>query len=323
MVYRSRNQVGSCVLPAQRHGIIPEATLKHSIPVLMYHHISPVPGPFTVHPDNFQEQLKWLKGENYQFLTPNLFGKYYRSSQYTGQRAVMITFDDGWVDNWFYAFSILEKLQVPATLFLVTGWPCEGQTRKLDTKGGFDISHYEAMKMIPETSTRDRVIMRWSEIKESIESGIVYIECHSHSHGDWWSGDSAMDYKNNVKSDLVKSIATMDSRTGITPTQLSWPRGEFTLSLAKMAEDLGFTLQYSTLRGGNICEENNKRMVRRINIDNMPLTEFKMKVICHTNPGISLLTSYAHQFLYRRRMMKKYSRIVPGSELEIPITRLV
>src|SRR3990172_5272136 len=150
-----------------------EVSLKYSLPVLMYHHISPVPGPYTVHPDNFREQLEWLKRKNYQFLTPDLFVKYYRSCHDAGHRAVMITFDDGWADNWFYALPILEKMQVTATLFLVTAWPGEEPTRKLDSKRELYFTHYDAMKMIDEESTRDKVIMRWSEIKESIESGII------------------------------------------------------------------------------------------------------------------------------------------------------
>jgi hypothetical protein len=63
--------------------------------------------------------------------------------------------------------------------------------------------------------------------------------------------------------------------------------------------------------------------VRRINVDNMPLTRFIMKIKCYSDPVISLLTGYAHQYLYRSRVTKKYAGVVPGEDLQIPITRLI
>ncbi len=98
-----------------------------SLTVLMYHRVLPdghtetateQPGMW-VSPDNLRAQLMALKD---QFRVLHLDEWLSRSAkgQALPDRALAITFDDGWRDNFDYGFPVLQSLGLPATMFLVT-----------------------------------------------------------------------------------------------------------------------------------------------------------------------------------------------------------
>jgi peptidoglycan/xylan/chitin deacetylase (PgdA/CDA1 family) len=56
------------------------------------------------------------------------------------QKAVAITFDDGYLDNYLYAYPFLKEHHIPATIFLTTG-PIESNTLYWWDKIGYIIAH--------------------------------------------------------------------------------------------------------------------------------------------------------------------------------------
>lgn len=89
---------------------------------LLYHRINPIEDDIyhlTVSPENFEEQIRFLKN-NFPILR---FEEDWTKGSGIG---VVITFDDGYADNYEYALPILEKYQVPATIFVSTGYVNSG-----------------------------------------------------------------------------------------------------------------------------------------------------------------------------------------------------
>ena len=89
--------------------------------VLAYHKVSPDPHPFfePVHPALFEQQMQFLSRcyrvmPLLEIVKRNVCGD-------VPDRAVAITFDDGYRDNYEYAFPILKKFGLPATIFVATG----------------------------------------------------------------------------------------------------------------------------------------------------------------------------------------------------------
>lgn len=90
-----------------------------AVPVLMYHSVreNPVGEPqLSVHPDSFREQMEYLKKEGYTPLTLDQLSHF---SDYS--KPVVITFDDGYEDNYTQAYPVLKKLKMPATIFMISG----------------------------------------------------------------------------------------------------------------------------------------------------------------------------------------------------------
>jgi peptidoglycan/xylan/chitin deacetylase (PgdA/CDA1 family) len=89
--------------------------------ILGYHKVSPDSHPFfaPLHPEIFEQQMQFLKSCYRVLSLQELVERTMRGE--VPQRAVAITFDDGYRDNYDYAFPILKKYQFPATIFVATG----------------------------------------------------------------------------------------------------------------------------------------------------------------------------------------------------------
>ena len=98
-----------------------------TVPVLMHHHVSPSPGMITVSPENFESQIAWLAGNGWTSLTLDQYAGFLAGKP-VPRKSIVITFDDGYLDNWVYAHPILQKYGMHAVVFVVTGWMGEGRS---------------------------------------------------------------------------------------------------------------------------------------------------------------------------------------------------
>lgn len=91
--------------------------------VLLYHRVYDYqsdPQLLAVRPENFEEQINYLK-ENYSLLSVEQFSWCLKNKLRFPNKSVLITFDDGYADNYLYALPILEKLKVQALFYISTG----------------------------------------------------------------------------------------------------------------------------------------------------------------------------------------------------------
>lgn len=96
------------------------------IPVLTYHHIAPLPSStglardYYVSPAVFEQQLEYLTMKNYKVLTLKEFYDQVNSGKNPTQKSVLLTFDDGNLDNYLNAFPLLQKYHFVGVFFIPT-----------------------------------------------------------------------------------------------------------------------------------------------------------------------------------------------------------
>lgn len=179
-----------------------------SIPVLMYHHVNELSDSFTISPDDFQTQMEYLARKNYQTLFLNEL----ISSLKKGEgKKIAITFDDGYLDNWVYAYPILKKYNLKATIFVITSrvkkksnsyrpnledtWSGKVNKKELPRIS----SHYQSnLRCVGNLAGSDDHIS-WEEAKEMSQSGLIDIQSHSHLHSYCYVNDKIVNYYRGKK----------------------------------------------------------------------------------------------------------------------------
>lgn len=101
--------------------------LNPKVAVLCYHNIAtleeiekfPEENDWLIDINNFEEQLKYLAEHDYKTLTTKEFLEWKKGEISIPYKSVLITFDDGFLSNYQYAFPLLKKYNMNATVFLI------------------------------------------------------------------------------------------------------------------------------------------------------------------------------------------------------------
>ena len=130
----------------------------YEVPILMYHRVDisdREPGVY-VRPENFERQMEFLKVHRYHVLPLQDLIRDLKSGRKPRSKSVVITFDDGNLDNFRNAFPVLKKMGFPATIFMITdnigrpGWLSAEDLKILDESGITIGSHTVTHAFLPE-----------------------------------------------------------------------------------------------------------------------------------------------------------------------------
>ena len=102
--------------------------------ILMYHHVCPlheIPPvnqqarlegwQYNITPAAFEWQLRKIASRGFRYVTFEEYLAEFSHDRRNSGHLATVTFDDGWLDNFDYAFPILQANAIPATFFIVSG----------------------------------------------------------------------------------------------------------------------------------------------------------------------------------------------------------
>ena len=219
----------------------------YSVPVLMYHHVTPSGGAINSTPQNFENQLAWLARHGYRSLTTDEFAAHLAGEPVL-DKSILITFDDGYLDNWVYAYPLLKKYGYKAVVFLVTSWVNDGPVRpRLSQSEPLPDTpeHLECERRI-EQDDSDSVILRWSEIHAMREGGLIEFHSHTHTHTRWDQSERAHEKNTLMAQELEQSRQALLTNLGSVSEHLCWPQGYFDDDYVRVAQQAGFKYLYTT-----------------------------------------------------------------------------
>jgi Na+/H+ antiporter NhaD len=209
-----------------------------SVSVLMYHHVLRRSGFITSSVDEFRDQMKFLSQNGYKTLSSAEFIAYKNGELEVPKKSVFITFDDGWKDNFIYAYPIIKEFGLKATVFLVSSW-IEAASRK---HGRFiELSHGEYKKVAPQRP--EDIFLNFSEIEKMSEC--FDFHSHTHTHFDDYFGVC------DIGENFTKCKEFMQKNFGFDDKLLCWPRGKFDERLLDIAKNIGYEVFFTTRRGVN------------------------------------------------------------------------
>ena len=162
-----------------------------SLPVLMYHSISPWPNPITVAPEVFEEHLAAMNEAGWKGIGLEEAVDYLAKGWDLPDKTCLVTFDDGYLDNHVFAAPLLRQHGHKGVVFAVTGKLVDEALPRPtleDVWNGFvdmrDLPQMDAQYARSGQGLRVRrdLFMSWKEARAMDQGGVMAVEAHSHRH---------------------------------------------------------------------------------------------------------------------------------------------
>jgi peptidoglycan/xylan/chitin deacetylase (PgdA/CDA1 family) len=212
-----------------------------ALPILLYHRVAIPEGTFrhngyTVTPKNFSKQMKYLYDHGYHPITLGDWLDYCDHVRILPPKPVIITFDDGYKDNYTYAYPILREYQFTATIFLV-----------VERIGDFN-QWDKDFTQVP--------LLTWNEINEMSCQGIIF-GTHTLSHQRLTKINPIM-----AQKEICASREILEDRL-IKPVEfIAYPNGDYNLEIKNLVRKSGYRGAVTTQRGMNRATEDHYAMKR-------------------------------------------------------------
>lgn len=184
------------------------------IPVLLYHRIGYTNGYLTVTPEKFAADMQVLADYGYRTINLPLFERFLIDGNVElPERPLLITFDDGYGDNYEYAFPILQKYHMSAVFYIIAGLLGQQDRMSADNiramaGGGMQFgSHtmtHRALGELPESEIRDEL---------------------------------------QTSKNILENVLNSDVRT------IAYPRGSYNEETLRIAKELGYVGGLTTRNG--------------------------------------------------------------------------
>ena len=213
------------------------------IPIITYHHIAEEgDSSVAVSPSRFEEQMRTLYEEGYSAVSLTEIRDYVVKGADLPEKPIIITFDDGYMSNYDYAYPILKQYNFKATIFAI-GISFGKDTYK--ETGEPIIPHFGEM-----------------EAREMVQSGLISIQSHTydmHQTEDYdfpfregvlrMNGESEGDYIAALYEDYARFEELLKTTTGEQLFAISYPRG-LSDELSSIAlHDRGISISFSIENG--------------------------------------------------------------------------
>lgn len=137
--------------------------------ILMYHQIVHPPIDPEININKFKQHLIYLQ-QNFNIISPG-------QTILKNKPSVCLTFDDAYIDFYYYIFPILKTMNIPAILAIPAGLIKD--TTTIDIKKRLTVPYPEGLNS---NQSSNSPLCTWSEIREMIGSGLVYPASHSLTH---------------------------------------------------------------------------------------------------------------------------------------------
>jgi peptidoglycan/xylan/chitin deacetylase (PgdA/CDA1 family) len=211
---RRDDQTGQFVPPRTRPAMtapaLPAATAR--VPILMYHHIADAPPSadavrrdLSVGPAAFAQQMSYLQANGYQTIDLAMLVDHLLAGRPLPAKAIVLTFDDGYEDNYSNAYPILRRFGFGGAFFVLTD---------LVGQAGY---------------------ASWDNLIEMSRNGMD-IEAHGRTHN-----DLAISSAEDTTWQVAGSRAILEEKLGQRVRFYCYPSGRYTAQTIAILRDNGYT----------------------------------------------------------------------------------
>jgi peptidoglycan/xylan/chitin deacetylase (PgdA/CDA1 family) len=190
---------------------------KLKVPVFMYHSISNKPGNnLCVPPELFEKQLQEILDLGFTPITASEYYQAMANHAPLPKNPILLTFDDGYADNYTQLFPILKKYNVKGIVFPITGLVNENPN-----------------------------FLSTTQMKEMEQSGLVEFGSHTKNH----TYLATVDLK-KVNYELVESKRFLEESLGKPIRIFCYPYGDYSPAVIEEVKKIGYLIAFTIEEGG-------------------------------------------------------------------------
>ena len=207
--------------------------------VLTYHKVVDFEfGGTWISPGRFERHIASLLDSGYCFIDERAFLETIEGSRPAGEKKILLTFDDGYDCIAASVAPILERVGVPALVFLVSGFAGEENRWELGLPG------------------RKARHMDWDTVRALGPRGFSFgSHCERHIPLTRMAGEEAL-------REMVRSKEEIEKRTGAEVLSLSYPFGRSDPEVASLAAEAGYRAAFTLYPSGE-AEKTDRYRLRR------------------------------------------------------------
>lgn len=198
--------------------------------VLNYHKVDNKDISLSINISDFDKHMKWLKEKGYNSITPDELYEFVVNGAQLPDNPVLITFDDGYADNYRNAYPILKKYGFKGTIFVVT-----------EFLGKYD--NY----------------LTWDQCQELVNDGF-YIESHTANHKIMTKVSDE-----ELMEELSTSRQKIKDKLGWEADYVAYPTGTYNLHIAQLVKEAGYKAAF-TIKYDNVSRNSNVFALERVPI---------------------------------------------------------
>lgn len=213
------------------------------VPIVMYHSVlksSKQLGKFVITPTELENDFKYLQANGYTAITMTQLINFVYDGNPLPQKPVIITFDDGYLNNYTYVTPLLEEYDMKAVISIV------GKFSDIYTEKPSNNVNYAHVT--------------WDQIKEMHDSGLFEIQNHTYNlhytnkkrtGARRLKGESIAAYRELLNSDVGHLQQKITKTTGVTPNTFTYPYGFISKDSVPILKEMGFKATLSCFEGVN------------------------------------------------------------------------
>lgn len=205
---------------------IPQTDFCLNIPILMYHHVQPMDiavaeghGQLTVDSNTFDQHMAYLLAQGYHMVSVADVVNAVRSHQQLPEKSIAITIDDGYKDNYEYAYQTAKKYNIKMDFMIPTG---------LIGNPGY---------------------MTWDDLKEMSQDPRIGIYNHTWSHASLGAADRV-----TIEREVMTAQKQLEEKLGVKNSIFVYPYGSYSPLAIEILREKGFNAAVTTIQGTLQCE---------------------------------------------------------------------
>lgn len=210
------------------------------LPIIMYHSVlkdESLQGKYVISPQELESDVRYLAEHGYTTVLVKDLTDYVYNGKPLPEKPIMLTFDDGYFNNYTYAFEIMKKYNCKAVISIIGLY-----TDEFSEKDEENPSYGH---------------LTWKRLKEMTDSGLIEIQNHTYNMHENSGGrfgvkkkysETPDQYKRAITEDIMKLESGMKQELGFGSTAFTYPFGAMSDETPQIIKELGF-------KASLICEE--------------------------------------------------------------------